>query len=355
MSPPAKKKRKTSVSGSAAVTGTRRTTRSQRPGLSLEMIVKVANFAQYDDDDLMNICLAVGRKDATFVRHTCLRNNLGYLEHCLKIHSGRDLSIYLPSDMESKISCWMEVNTDWRKLCTKERTEDNELSTPRYKHEEGGIVYRTDPLIIFNNPSVAIEFCTVDILKHLVEEVGIDINSYAWNGYGLPKKSHLLNASGAMIEVLKNPACFNYLISLRDINVSLTTTEGGRKALWVRAYDSRRSCKTFRAVVEHSSFDANRPFELTGHAMWLPLIYAYTRAIRNANPGDRQNKLEKFKILLDAGADPELSTNARPSPLDIAKSFLRSAIASRDESFNVEEGTKLVQLMEEKVASRASR
>ena len=356
MPPPAKKKRKTTA-GSIPV-DTRRTTRSQRPGLSIEMIGKVATFAQYDDGDLMNICLAVGRKDATFVRHTCLRNNLGYLEHCLKIHSGRDLSNYLPSDMESKISCWMEVNTDWRKLCTKERTEDNELSTPRYKNEEGGIVYRTDPLIIFNNPAVAIEFGIIDVLKHLVEEVGIDINACKWSGLiAVDRKYLLLFTSMAIAEVTKRPSCFNYLISLRDINVSLTTTESSHKPVWCFAYTSRCSSKIFRAVVEHSSFDANRPFESTRHAMRSPLSYAFMRATRNSNPGDRQKTRGKFKVLLDVGADPELGTDITRSPLDFAKNVIRGAIDRRDERFNVliEEGTKLVQLMEEKVASRAPR
>ena len=74
MSPPARKRRKTAT-GSVAVTGTRRTTRSQRPGLSIEMIAKVATFANYDGGDVMNICLAVGRKESAVIRYTCLRKN----------------------------------------------------------------------------------------------------------------------------------------------------------------------------------------------------------------------------------------------------------------------------------------
>ena len=55
------------------------------------------------------------------------------------------------------------------------------------------------------------------------------------------------------------------------------------------------------------------------------------------------------------GANPELDTTTpTPSPLDSAKSFLRGIIASRDERFNVEEGEKLIYLMEEKVARGAS-
>ena len=275
---------------------------------------------------------------------------MGYLEHCLKTFTGR----YIDREkMSVNIPYWIDVNTDWRKLCTKEWTEDDELSAAAYKNEEGERIYRTDPLIIFNNPAVAIDFGIVDVLRHLVEEIGIDINSYAWNGYGIPKKYNLLLTSGAITEVLQDPACFNYLISLRDINVSLTTTEGGRKPLWARAYDSHHSYKTFRAMVEHPSFDANRPLEVFGR-MVAPLFDAFRRTIEEQNPEKRQKRVEKFKVLLDVGADPELSTDINPSPLDCAKIVLRRAIAASDVNFNVEAGENLIYLMEEKVAGGAS-
>ena len=105
--PPPAKKRKTAA-GSVPV-GTRRTTRSQRPGLSLEMIAKVATFANYDGGEVMNICLAVGRKESAVVRYTCLRNNLGYLEHFLKQYVAFNFD---SNQMHANILCWMEVNTD---------------------------------------------------------------------------------------------------------------------------------------------------------------------------------------------------------------------------------------------------
>ena len=72
------KKRKTDSSA-----GTRRTTRSQRPSLSIEVIAKVASFANYGND-LMNVCVAVGRKDSNILRHVCLRNNLAYVQRILE-------------------------------------------------------------------------------------------------------------------------------------------------------------------------------------------------------------------------------------------------------------------------------
>ena len=83
MPPPAAKKRKTAATGAIA-TGTRRTTRSQRPLLSMEMIGKVGSFANYDNGDLMNICTAVGPKDARIVRHAFLRHNIGFLRRIIR-------------------------------------------------------------------------------------------------------------------------------------------------------------------------------------------------------------------------------------------------------------------------------
>ena len=358
MPPPPAKRRKTAAGSLPA--GTRRATiqEEHQPGLSIELIAKVATFAQYDDGDVMNICLAVGPKDAAIVRYTCLRNNLGYLKHCLKEFTGGNSRIEF---MKSNIFCWMAVNTDWRKLCTKERTEDDELSTAKYRNEEGEPIYRTDPLIIFNNPAVASEFYLIDVLKHLVEAVGIDVNSYKWNGFVTAKKTHLLVTTMKVAEAAENRSCFNYLTSLRDTNVTLRanvspkTTDTSRKPVWCFAYESRCSCKTFRAVVEHPSFDADRPFELDliGRLV-APLIFTFVQTMSDQSPEKRQKKLEKFKILLDVGADPGLSIDTNPSPLDSAKSFLRGAIVHRDESFNVEAGRKLIQLMEEKVTSGAS-
>ena len=82
MPPPAKKKRKTNTGAAAMVT--RRTTRSQKPLLSIEMIGKVGSFANYDNGDLMNICVAVGPKDAKIVRYACLRNNTQYLQRIIR-------------------------------------------------------------------------------------------------------------------------------------------------------------------------------------------------------------------------------------------------------------------------------
>ena len=335
--PPSAKKLKTAAGSVPA--DTRRTTRSQRPRLSIEMIAKVASFAQYGGD-VMNICKAVGRKESAVVRCTCLRNNFGYLEHCLKQHAARNLGSH---HMHAKVTCWMEINTGWRKLCTKERTEDDELSTARYDNEEGELVYRTDPLIIFNNPAVAVEFGLVNVLKHLVEEVGIDINACKWSGCYFREKFHLLYLSYYLsLRCYVSKAIFEYLVSREDVNANAQIDEGEDvKLVWHGLLHHGSNLASFEAVVRHRSFDPNRGCDIGGLTT-LPLHQAITCVVYWAKEPYRMcMSMEKMEILLKAGADPELAVDGSLSPLRYVQAYIQ------DEGEQSEEVCKaLISMME---------
>ena len=352
MSPPAKKKRKTSAAGSAAVTGTRRTTRSQQPGLSLEMIAKVATFASYDGGDAMNICLAVGPTDAAVVRYTCLRKNMDFLRYTVRQFASKVTFQYDYFWHKSRvnINTWMAVNTDWRKLCTRERTEDDELSTARYDNEEGEIVYRTDPLIIFNNPAVAIEFGLVDVLKHLVEEVGIGVNVARWNGFARADKTHLLLLALLVVRIEERTACIDYLLSRRDLDTHSRCVEGVEGSIWHAALNGDMFPPwVFRAIITHESFDPNEFFDLSGMQV-LPLMYAIRIVLTEGGKGladATEAKLCKFGILLDEGADPEHQGEDElyPSPLDFLKIMLRG-----ESGMALDAGRRMLAKMENKIA-----
>ena len=343
--PPPTKKRKTAAG--AVPAGARRTTRSQRPGLSLEMIAKVATFAQYGFD-LMNICLAVGPKESAVIRYTCLRNNLGYLEHCLKQYAARNLG---NNQMHVKVSYWMEVNTDWRKLCTKERTEDDELSTPVHVNEEKEIVYRTDPLIVFNNPAVAIEFGMVNVLKHLVEEVGIDINAYRWGAHEtLGTTPHLLSLSYYLSSRNKtvSKSIFEYVVSREDVDVCASVTrDDDTLMVWQDVLiDEYNDLAFFEAVVRHRSFDPNRGFAMYGYTC-RPLHPAIVSVFATqAHDRTTNIAIEKVATLLKAGANPELATHNYHSPLD----YVRFAIRREGEQSEQDKLCKaLISMMEKYV------
>ena len=290
--------------------------------LSLEMIATVATFAHYGSD-LMNICLAVGPLDAEVIRYTCLRNNFGYLDNCLKRFSVRKLG---RNRMHANITCWMEVNTDWRKLCSKERTEDDQLSTATYENDEGQRIFRTDPLIIFNNPAVAIEFGMLDVLKHLVEEVGIDINACKWGGYRSLEKFHLLFLSYFLSS--QNYQCvksiFEYIVSREDVDVCALVKSESSNQMWEGPIYYGRDLASFEAVVRHRSFDPNRPCDMGGHYTTRPLHQAIAFMVRPQLSSDAMSiAMKKAEILLKVGADPELATHDCPSPLIYAQSIIR--------------------------------
>jgi len=75
---------------------------------------------------------------------------------------------------------------------------------------------------IFLNPALSIDLGLVEILRYLVEDVEIDVNSqnctglvFGFGGYVMPLIAHAL--------VHPDPASFQYLLTLRDINANPQT------------------------------------------------------------------------------------------------------------------------------------
>ena len=335
------------------------------------MIGKVASFAAYGND-LMNICKAVGRKESAIVRYTCLRNNMKYLRHTLKNFAD---NVALDSSWEKRevnITAWMKVNTDWRKHCSLERTQDEELSTCTVQRENSvgdddqrvvQVVLSTNPLVVFNNPAVAIEVGFTTILKHLVEEVGIGVSAPAWCNYitasaGRSTKTHLLAVALAYDFSTGGNSSFDYLLSREETNVHVPMQPGSSKSAWQTMYEVEScTCRQFRALVEHSSFEPNR---FDGDSSHMALLFAFltafvsNRALEadNDNPSPADTLVRKFKILLDVGADPELVLGAGgQTVLEVTKLMLNSFEALGRYPLGLPVGRQMIAAMEEKVAS----
>ena len=347
MSPPAKKKRKTAA-GSVPV-GARRSTRSQRPGLSTEMISKVATFANYDGGDLMNICLAVGPKESAVVRYTCLRKNYRYLRHVLKRIVSAEEEIAANAKAGSDIRAWMAINTDWRDdpVVGRATLEDAEgaLSTVEGAAStvvRDGDVTRISARIIFLNPAVAIEFGLVDVLRHLVETVGIDVNACKWNNYARDTQFHLL----IQAVLHEESACLDYLLSTEkiDMNSNLASDRNHALKCFILGYDEMPN-EHFRAIVRYPTFGVNAPMNVSGNAM-SPLVFMCVSAGTGEEPMTPRH-MELIQIFLDEGADPMLQMGDTPSPLVVAAQG-----ASEDDSSEVRAGwKKILRMMEEKVES----
>ena len=326
MPPPPRKKRK----GSASV--------PDGSGLSLELISHVASFANFGSDAL-NICLAVGPNDANVIRHSCLRNNMQYLEHRLDQYA---LDEEITSDQVTVyVEEWMAVNTDWRKHCTEENrkecaivqlkkseTEESDRDGDEENTDEGDddIIFNVDAPVLFNNPLVAIEFGLVDPLKHLVEEVGIDINRHEWNTYTRMDKLHLLTLASWQ----KNSSCFRYLLSREELNVNgkVATFADGSLAHNIIYYafeDELVSLASFEAIASHSSFDANCPREMEDSELIFPLQYALNSISKNRNETDDDLDKKEEKIM-------SLLNKFKAHPFSRTSDFRAPAIAVADQN-----------------------
>ena len=349
MPPPAKKKRKT-ANGSVPA-GSRRTTRSQRPSLSIEIIAKVASFAAYGND-LMNICKAVGPRGCADIRFTCLRNNLDFLRQALQSHAGK-LTTESRNATDSHNACvtklraWLKINSDWTKHCSAELCNNDELATASFVEESGRHVRKgNNPLILFNNPAVAIEFGFSSVLSHLVESVGIDINRSQWNGY-FGKASVVAN------QYKDTPCtCFDYLASRRELDpfADVLDSTSSDVPLWLSAFEiDDFGIKCFEAIIRHGNFDTNGTIDIRGHRL-LPLQVAVVLSIPDVRRGlPVQDKIKKVKVLLKHGADPGKEVGGVRSPLELARSGLEEFEEGSDER---ELYRELITIMEDHVTNK---
>lgn len=313
-SPPPAKRRKTAAAATSSTTvaAPRRTTRSQRPALSMEMIGQVGSFANYGRD-LMNICVAVGPTDARLVKYVCLRNNGNYLRHNLLkgIRPGRFGCITTKS--RNALAAWMEINTDWRKLCTAHRIRH--YTSALSVDDKGKKRFKCNRGILFNNPAVAIEFGRLDILKHLVEEMGVDVvaDCYRWNGYSSTEKYHLL--------CLADGRCLEYLLSRPGTDVGLPHEPDASLAVWQFGLGSDLWCRDndFRAIVSHGSFAPNREVRGGrilirgvpggGHPLEFAVVACSICAAKEPMKERLPLRMSKLKILLEVGCDPQFRIN----------------------------------------------
>ena len=312
----------------------------------------------------MSICKAVGRKDCAEIRYACLRNNMDFLRYAFQTHADNmNMTTDDSSDVTdshnaclAKIRAWMKVNIDWKKHCSAELIDDVEVSTATSIDESGRHVRKGDnPLILFNNPALAIEFDQIKILKHLVEKVGIDINRTQWSGYYLTPNRNLhllLLASSVASQYDGTFACFDYLASRRELDpfaIVITTPRLAEIPLWITAYEiDEFDVKCFEAIIRHGEFDTNTTTNLNGHSL-LPLHIALVLSIHDVRGGfPVREKIRKVKLLLKHGADPELEHGGMRSPLEMARHGLGEFERGSDER---EVYREFITIMEEHVAN----
>ena len=311
MAPPATKKRRANQ-GHAVPVYAKPPSSPRGPSFSIEILTKIASFVNTKNNDLFNICVAVGPIDSPIIRRTWLVGNYRYLWRVTK------KNLLDPMNFEGareQLLDWMELNPEWRNRCKEKLVQDDRWSAPRIRHYRHDKI-RANPAVLFNNPAAAIELGMVDILKHLVEGVGIDINSYSWSGYSSTEKRHLLSLAAMQ----KDRACFDYLLSRQSANVLAGITTGLSRPIWLPAFLDG-SVESYRAMINHRSFDPHQQFWDPCYRDWyLPIQYVGLACVAYPDRVHTKEYLLKMQMLLEAGADP----TRRTSQLSPAKGKLES-------------------------------
>ena len=294
--PPAKKRR---LVAPAAV-ATRRATRSQKPRLNAELLGKVATYSSLGRD-LLNLCVVAGPKDCGAIRHAYLRNDFGYLRNTLRSYTGVETG-ELRSDRDwktcrARYRAWMAVNTDWRKHVTDENVEMFERAVSGIEGEEVFAV-KFHSFVPLCNPAVAIELGLDEVLVHLVEEKGIDVNSYRWNNYDICEFSFNLLYTCMECERIE---AFRYLLDRKGIDIHSYCVAANGTIVEAALY--KGCCTDFvRELLAHPSFDIVASFAHNDYPN-SPLHFAID-ILEKDDPISLPIWTANFRLLLSAGADP---------------------------------------------------
>ena len=314
--PPTKKAKVVSATADNAVSST---------GLDLspELIARVTTFASVWTPDVWNTCLAVGPGVSRTIRHCYLKSNTDFLEKTLEnFHSRR----WNKAKARTNHLAWMAANSDWRDKITDERMEDLKEACSREDIDLwiGRYQHKVHSHLAFNNPVIAIQLGLLDVLKYLVEEKLVDINSHQWTGYFCPRNGPLL-CYCAGCDVGKTPweqdlETYHYLLGLPSLDIvehvdrlfaSLFLFPFERKHVYYRS-----ALPFIRGLVQNSAFSqciSDRLITI-GVEKESPLCFLLWKLVgilvkpEMFGPVDVpafEDIYDCAKILLEAGADPK--------------------------------------------------
>ena len=230
--------------------------------LTPEIVAHVATFADaVNSSDVMNMCLAVGPVASRTVRHNYLWRNKKYLGHSISRLRRR---ISHTGQMASEKACsnhlaWMRVNSDWRSIAVRDDLMQMLKLASTVRESDRMQLNHLHPFIAFNNPAVAIQIGLFDSLQYLVEEKGINTNSFQWTAFGFSKIWHLLYYA----VTYSKKKIFEYLLNRPDLNIRCNATQGTKvhplfhKLLSAENQDGNLDDSFLKIFMQQPEFDVN--------------------------------------------------------------------------------------------------
>ena len=305
----------------------------------LDLICKIASFVDIGGD-LMNLLVAFGPTECKTIRRNYLQNNDAYLVKSLGIcrnamapairlshpNSSNVLNLYQLSakrfhKCRDNIMAWMDVNANWRSRCTRAN-----MTKYRRPLQEANL--------IFNNPVVAIEIGLVEVLDHLINEMGADVCDTDCKGFVADAAS----SHRGMDNFVFNPIMValyrkdtEILQTLLSSNTIRTGTSSGANRL-LNHWDILHYCfkenkirkDVFKTLVASPKIDVNTT-DQGFHCLhcFVLQLHRFMNRLHHREDSVADFMLSRISALLNAGSNPHVRING-----DImASSAFRFALA----------------------------
>ena len=294
--------------------------------LSSDLIARIASHANTRNSEVMNICLAVGPIAARNIRHCYLKKNAKCLNTTLKqlFHVRRNEEDR--ADRRDKAGAnhreWMEVNADWRTIAI----TDEEMKIAQNINVGAAIRSGNHPFVAFNNAAFAVELGLTDVVKFLIEEKGLNPNSYGWTLYGGPDNRLFCGGSKCRHHLVAIAMyndrfdIFQYLVSLASMRLWNKENDGDEDndtlfdlAVDMFCWKGQSTGRSFvKGFLAHPDFDINFqphfPPSGTGneehgfpclHACLFSLTYCLKTSTRNEHlSGEDASRIDRYFELI---------------------------------------------------------
>jgi len=315
--------------------------------IGLDLACQVASFMNVEGSGLYNFCVAFGPEGAAEIRRDYLLDNEAYIEHNLEIVTNsvlttRDAMLLMPQeDLSEGLAAvdkckrntmtWMEVNGNWKERVTAERMELYKRYTIAHERHAG----THDADAVFNNIAVAVEIGLLDVVRHLIEEKKVDVNSIKYVGFhkGVVGVRHLVGR--ALIR--GDATMIHYLMSQNGCQLRNPSTDEDKEKFGSLVRNATMVSfvepECFKLFLEVANVDLNTAQSPPFLAICLQSLASATagfRAITRVNVCMLERCAQKIRILVDFGADPfsEFFVVGRPyrrTPFQLARDILQES------------------------------
>mmetsp|Transcript_19079 Transcript_19079/g.38436 ORF Transcript_19079/g.38436 Transcript_19079/m.38436 type:complete len:387 (+) Transcript_19079:138-1298(+) len=310
--------------------------------IGLDLACQVASFMNVEGSGLYNFCVAFGPEGAAEIRRDYLLDNEAYIEHNLEIVTNsvlttRDAMLLMPQeDLSEGLAAvdkckrntmtWMEVNGNWKERVTAERMELYKRYTIAHERHAG----THDADAVFNNIAIAVEIGLLDVVRHLIEEKKVDVNSIKYVGFhkGVVGVRHLVGR--ALIR--GDATMIHYLMSQNGCQLRNPSTDEDKEKFGSLVRNATMVSfvepECFKLFLELANVDLNVIYTHPSPPFLTICLGRFEFKQRSTPVSTLAREAQKIGILVEMGADPfreyfDIRTRRAYTPFQLVKDRLK--------------------------------